>query len=226
MRLFGRVETVPVRGSRRRAKVFVPSLIKHVLISLIIALVPLVTVLSYAHDMETILQEVRGRSFIGFSLFMLVLALVVFWGNRMFARDARRMLAGELTARTGVLWAMGQQADIRWHSGPCRMAVEIQDAAGNPLRNEIYRIPEELYKEYREKRSGSAWLVELAVLPPANGPEFSEERSPLVGGKAFSDPMGFGEMPVSRSEVAEIFYLERQPYGCVSDRGALFSRWW
>ena len=50
------------------------------------------------------------------------------------------MLSGELTARTGVLWAIGQQS----RSGPCRLAIETQDAAGAPLRNEIYRIPETL----------------------------------------------------------------------------------
>lgn len=217
MRLFGHYETVPVRNTRRKVKVYVPSLIKHILISLLIALVPLMIVLSYTHDMGQIIQELTGGFSMGFSVFMLALALVVFYGNRMFARDTRRMLSGELTARTGVLWAIGQQS----RSGPWRLVIETQDAAGTPLRNEIYNIPETLYKEFMEKRSGSAWLVELAVLPPLSGPEFSEPAASGEG--AGPDPMGFGKMPVSRAEVAEIFYLERQPYGCVNDCRSLFS---
>ena len=220
MRLFGHYETVPVRGTHRKAKVYAPSLIKHILISLIIALVPLITVLSYAHDMETIIQEMKSGASIGFSIFMLAMALIVFYANRMFARDTQRMLSGELTARTGVLWAIGQQS----RSGPCRLAIETQDAAGAPLRNELYRIPETLYKGYMEKRAGSAWLVELAVLPPLTGPEFVEQSFlPPVEGAA-PDPMGFGEMPVSRAEVADIFYLARQPYGCDTGCSSLFSR--
>ena len=224
MKLFGHYEMVPVRGTHRKATVYVPSLLKHILVSLAIALVPAALPLSRRPAPEDLREELLDPWFLGFALVMLLAALVVFWGNRLFARDARRMVSGELVARTGVLWVIGQQPS----SSLCRLVIETQDAAGNPLRSEIYNIPEELYKRHMEKRAkngrGYAWLVELAILPPLGAPEFAEPPLPSPK-EAPSDPMGFGEMPLSRAEVADIFYLERQPYGCSPVSSSLFSRW-
>lgn len=229
MKIFGHYETVPVRGTHRKAKIFVLSLFKHILISLTIASVPLAIPLSRRPTLEEIREEFFDPWLLGFTLVTLLAALVVFWGNRLFARDARRMQAGELVARRGVLWVIGQENPKGRHPGPCRLVIETQDAAGTPLRDEIYNISEELYKRHMEKRAArgdrSAWLVELAVLPPSGVQEFSQPSPSSPSAEDPMDSMGFGNMPVSRAVVADIFYLERQPYGCSAVASALFSRW-
>ncbi len=226
MSLLGHYETVPVRGTHRKAKIYISSLLKHILVSLAIAFVPFAILLSTRPTPEEVREAFLDPWFLGFTLVILLIALMVFWTNRRLARDARRMVAGELVARTGVLWTMGQCGGR--HPGPWRLVIETQDAVGNPLRNEIYNISEELYKRHMEKYAEGgrsyAWLVELAVLPPLGVPEFTEPPFPSPR-EAPSDPMGFGEMPVSRAEVADIFYLEQQPYGCSPGSSTLFSHW-
>lgn len=227
MSLLGHYETVPVRGTHRKAKIYISSLLKHILVSLAIAFVPFAILLSTRPTPEEVREAFLDPWFLGFTLVILLIALMVFWTNRRLARDARRMVAGELVARTGVLWAIGQGGSRRY-PGPWRLVIDTQDAAGNPLRNEIYDISEELYRKHMAKRApggrGYAWLVELAVLPvPEGGQEFTQPSLPTAGeADTPLDPMGFGEMPVSRAVVADIFYLEQQPYGCSIDDRALF----
>ena len=227
MRLFGHWETVPVRGTHRKAKIYVSHLLKHILVSLAIILVPAAAVASSRPTPEELRESFRDPFFLVCTVVVLLLSAATFWANRLFARDARRMQAGELVARTGVLWAISQDGVHSRHPGTCRLAIDIQDAVGNPLGDQLYNIPEHLYKRHMEKYAkggrGYAWLVELAVLPPLEGPEFPEPKA-ASGEKAPADPMGFGEMPVSRAEVADIFYLERQPYGCDINDQSLFPR--
>ena len=239
MKLFGHFETVPVRGTERKATVYVSSLLKDILISLTIAAVPFAIFFSGRSAPEKVpeglpdpwflefIEDLHDPWFLGFTLVLFLVSLMVFWGNRLFAKDVRRMVAGELVARTGVLWAIGQGGSRRY-PGPWRLVIDTQDAAGNTLRNEIYDISEELYRKHMAKRApggrGYAWLVELAVLPvPEGGQEFTQPSLPTAGeADTPLDPMGFGEMPVSRAVVADIFYLEQQPYGCSIDDRALF----
>ena len=209
MSLLGHYETVPVRGTHRKAKIYISSLLKHILVSLAIAFVPFAILLSTRPTPEEVREAFLDPWFLGFTLVILLIALMVFWTNRRLARDARRMVAGELVARTGVLWTIGQCGGR--HPGPWRLVIETQDAVGNPLRNEIYNISEELYKRHMEKYAEGgrsyAWLVELAVLPPLGVPEFTEPPFPSPR-EAPSDPMGFGEMPVSRTKLRIRWALE------------------
>lgn len=219
MHLLGHYEDVPVQGTHRKARVYFPTLLKHVLISLAIFFVPFICIFSSASTLAELVELVK-ESFhepiiLVFFAIVLFLSLADFWVNRLTARDARRMRDGQLVARRGVLWAVGQKAGGRY-PGPWRLVIDREGPDGSPLGDELYPLTVEQYNRHMEKYaqggSGYAWLVELAVLPPLDTPEFLD---PAPGGQPSpGDRFGFGQMPVSQGQIAEIFYLQQQPYGC------------
>ena len=98
MHLFGHYEEVPVQGTHRKARVYFPTLLKHVLISLAIFFVPFICIFSSASTLAELVELVK-ESFhepiiLIFFAIVLFLSLADFWVNRLTARDARRMRDG------------------------------------------------------------------------------------------------------------------------------------
>lgn len=132
-------------------------------------------------------------------------------------RRQRRILAGELTARRGVLAKIGYSRYVsrggitRYY----RFLLKVQEPGGKLIR-EVYDMPEALYQEYKAQYAPRACQVELALLAPKG------EKGRLFLGDTLPAGCSNVSSPQLRMRVEHIFYLQALAARCEQEEDSLF----
>lgn len=128
-------------------------------------------------------------------------------------RRQRRILAGELIARRGVLDQIGyfQSFTKGGITRQYRFLLQVQEPGGKRF-GEVYEMPEELYREFEAQCAGHACQVELALLPPRR----PKER------RYFQDAFPKGVSSQLHMRVEHIFYVQTLSARCRAEEDCLF----
>lgn len=227
MSIWGHYEKVSVQGSKRKAKIFIPSLLHSTLPPFVFFALPIVGLLSSSDKGRSLLYSPWSIA-LGLFFFLLFFAvgLLGVWAGVCEQRDAKRMLNGELVLRRGELFILSRAPTTKYRHG-YRFAIRnLQEERVV----EIYEMPEKLYQQFcarcwggkyhvRSLREESrlfyglqprVYQVDLVVLPPEKGPAFrlvelSDQMRKIAGE---GSPANGGKYPVFTGTVADILYGE------------------
>ena len=183
MSIWGHYEKISVQGSKRKAKIFIPSLLNSALPPLIFFAIPIAGTLSSSDKGRSLLASPWSRALGAvFFLFFLAIGLMGVWAGICEQRDVKRMRNGELVLRSGELFILSRAPSTRYRHG-YRFAIRNRQEKGAV---EIYEMPEKLYQQFcarcwggryhaRSLREESrlfygmdprVYRVDLVVLPP------------------------------------------------------------
>ena len=134
-------------------------------------------------------------------------------------RYQRRIQAGELTARRGVLEKIGysQYFSRGGITRYYRFLLKVQEPGGKLIR-EVYDMPEALYQEYKARYAPRACQVELALLAPKG------EKGRLFFGDTLPAGLSDVSTPQLRMRVEHIFYLQVLAVRCELEEDFLFTQ--
>lgn len=227
MSVWGHYEKMSVQGSKRKAKIFIPSLLHSALPPFVFFVMPIAAMLSTSDKGRSLLYSPWSIALgVFFFLFFFAVGLMGVWAGICEQRDARRMRNGELVLRSGELFILSRTSTTRYRHG-YRFAIRNQQGRGEV---EIYEMPEKLYQQFSARCWGGTYharslreesrlfyglqprvyQVDLVVLPPEKGPAFrlvelSDHMRRIAGeGSSKND----GKYPVFTGTVADILYKE------------------
>lgn len=241
MSIWGHYEKMSVQGSKRKAKIFVPSLLDTALPPLVFFAIPIAAMLSGSDEGSPTLYSPWSVALTAFFfLLFFAVGLMGVWAGICERRDVKRMRKGELVLRSGELFILSRAPTTRYRHG-CRFA--IRDRQGSV---EIYEMPEKLYQQFSARCWGGTYharslreesrlfygldprvyQVDLVVLPPEKGPAFRlvelSDAMRRIAGEG--SPENDGKYPVFTGTVADILYKDgRFDTFCVKD-DVLFER--
>ncbi len=134
-------------------------------------------------------------------------------------RYQRRIQAGELTARRGVLEKIGysQYFSRGGITRYYRFLLKVQEPGGKLIR-EVYDMPEALYQEYKARYAPRACQVELALLAPKS------PKGRLFLGDTLPAGLSNVSTPQLRMRVEHIFYLQVLAVRCELEEDFLFTQ--
>lgn len=227
MSIWGHYEKISVQGSKRKAKIFIPSLLNSALPPLIFFAIPIAGTLSSSDKGRSLLASPWSMALGAvFFLFFFAIGLTGVWAGICEQRDVKRMRNGELVLRSGELFILSRAPSTRYRHG-YRFAIRNRQEKGAV---EIYEMPEKLYQQFcarcwggryhaRSLREESrlfygmdprVYQVDLVVLPPEKGSAFrlvelSDAMRRIAGGGL---PANGGKYPVFTGTVADILYGE------------------
>ena len=225
MSIWGHYEKVRVQGSKRKAKIFIPSLLHSALPPLVFFALPIAGVLSGSDEGRSLLASPGSMVLTAvFFLFFFAIGLMGVWAGICEQRDVKRMRSGELVLRSGELFILSRKYTPRYHHD-YRFAIRNRQGRGEV---EIYEMPEKLYQQFcarcwggtyhvRSTREESrlfygldprVYQVDLVVLPPEKGPAFRlvelSDAMRRIAGEG--SPANGGKYPVFTGTVADILY--------------------
>lgn len=223
--LWGRWETVPVQGTERRARIYIPSRLGRWAFRIWLALFPI------------LIFSARMPSWMGP---VLLAVFYVFLVGDFMTREAlpkkeyQRVLAGELVVRKGELRVL---SELRTNiSGSKRFRfLLLRHLKNGALREEIYEFSVDLFGRHpnyikhmdpfhmMRRRGVPAYAVEVVVLPPREGEEFDASSPPRLK-KGFLPGSRWKKTPISRARVIDVLYLEKLEYPCEMAYMDLFYR--
>lgn len=227
MKLLGHYEAVPIRNSNRKVEVYFPHFISKVF--------PLIPI----NGWPFLILWSTGERIADLALWVIIVEtllcaiLDLFYISYRVISDGelKRMRNGELVSKSGELYEIGKWGSPDHGGRPFyRFAIKGSNENGEPF-DEIYEMPPELYDKYLERFShskfqrashGPAYLVEIVYLPPLNTPEFTYLEPSSKLRKPNDSHI---HLPISKSQVVEIFYNRKLSYKCYIGSGALFARW-
>lgn len=229
MKIWGHYESVKIQGSQRTAEVYVPTLLNYGTLPLLFFILPFAIIISGKEDLEAM----KSPFVLLFTLASFGLSFISIYATIKIKRDLKRILNGELIARTGELYIVSSVLyAVRGHL--CRYRFAIRDhSTKNGYPEVIYKMSQSLYEKFCAQggnRSVShAYFVEFAVLPPEGSSEFRlwNASSKLRKGAQSSSRENiehYAKLPISCAEVVEIFYVRELSYICKTDNDLLFSR--
>lgn len=230
MKRLGHYQSVPISNSKRTVKIYVPHFVEKIFPPVIITGLFL---LGFYSTGEKILST-KPTVLFGFFLFPALLDFFYISYRITSDKNTKRMINGELISKTGELYEIS-----KWSTDPkgvrafYRFAIKGYDLTGE-FFDEIYEMPTVLYNKHinrytnahgvrkRNCCSGFAYLVEVVFLPPLKTPEFSYLEPSSKLRKPNHNNIN---LPISKSEVVEIFYKKKLSYDCKIGDDALFARW-
>ena len=230
IKIWGHYETVKIQGTQRTAEVYVPTLLNYGSLPFLFFIIPFAMIIS---SKEGRLEAMTSPLFLLFALANFSLSFLCIYGNIRIKQYLKRILNGELIARTGELYVVSSVVyAVRGNLCHYRFAIRNHKAK-NIYPEVIYEMPQRLYEKFCDQRGSQsvchAYLVEFAVLPPECSSEFRfwNASSKLRKGAQSSSHGNieyYAKLPISCSEVVEIFYIQELSYICKTDNDFLFSR--
>lgn len=225
MSLWGHYEKISVQGSKRKVKIFIPSLLHSALPPLVFFAIPIVAMLSGSDEGRPLRYSPWSIAFIAFFfLLFFAVGLMGVWAGICEQRDAKRMRNGELVLRSGELFMLSRMYSMRYHHD-YRFAIRNQQGRGEV---EIYEMPEKLYQQFSARCWGGTYhvrslreesrlfygldprvyQVDIVVLPPEKGPAFRlvelSDAMRRIAGEGL--PKNDGKYPVFTGTVVDILY--------------------
>lgn len=243
MSIWGHYEKLSVQGTKRKAKIYIPSLLQSALPPFVFFALPIAGTLSGSDKGRSLLASPGSMVLTAvFFLFFFAIGLMGVWAGVCEQRDVKRMRSGELVLRSGELFILSRTPTTRYRHG-YRFAIRNRQGRGEV---EIYEMPEKLYQQFCARCWGGTYHVrstreesrlfyglnprvyqmDLVVLPPEKGPmfrlvELSDAMRRIAGEGA---AVNGGKYPVFTGTVADILYGEgRFDTFCVKD-DILFER--
>lgn len=207
-----RSEMVPIQGSDRKAKVYIPTFWGR----LAWWVMPVdFIVLIFCSSMET-----KWVGLILLVALFISMAGIEVSSKALPAKECQRVLHGELVLRRGELIALNERRVGSVHPIIYYRFLLRHYRKNGSFRDELYNFPNFLYYQhpdynrkdmFRYKRQIPVCLVEVAVLPPQDKEEFYDDDSIL----SYLDTRTLiTKKPISRSRVVDIVYLEKLNYDC------------
>ncbi len=224
LKLFGHWEDIPVQGTSRTYRLYA----RHALDRLLtVGLVLLLWMAMFIHFFcrtpkpGTIGILLRGlgvlylpadiKPLLRWFLFWMAILVPFAAAHILEHRRQKRILRGELTARQGILRKIGYLQDYKYRTVTERRFLLEVSAQGRTAR-EVYKMPEHLFKEFKNERGLRACRVELALLPPQR-PRERKHSSDFPG--TYADQL--------HMRVEHIFYLETLSAHCEPVKDFLFA---
>lgn len=229
MKIWGHYESVKIQGSQRTAEVYVPTMLNYGKLPFLFFIVPF----AILHSSGEGLEEMASPLFLLFTLASFGLSFMSIYAIIKIKRDLKRILNGELIARTGELYIVSSRLyGVRDKACYYRFAIRDRSTK-NGYPEVIYEMPQRLYKKFCAQGGNQtvshAYFVEFAVLPPERSSEFrlwdaSSKLRKRAKSSSREDIEHFAKLPISCAEVVEIFYVRELSYICKTDNDLLFSR--
>ena len=231
MKIWGHYESVKIQGSQRTAEVYVPTFLNYGTLPFLVFITPFAIIISSGDGFEVMKTPIV----LLFTLATSSLSFLFILGTVKATHNLKRILKGELIARTGELYVVSKMSyGIRGRLYCYRFAIR-DHSTKNGYTEVIYEMSQSLYEKFCAQggnRSVShAYFVEFAVLPPEGSSEFRlwNASSKLRKGAQSSSRENiehYAKLPISCAEVVEIFYIRELSYICKTDNDLLFSRVW
>lgn len=225
MSIWGHYEKMSVQGSKRKAKIFVPSLLNSALPPLVFFAIPIAAMLSGSDESSPTLYSPWSVALaVFFFLLFFAVGLMGVWVGICERRDVKRMRNGELVLRSGELFILSRMHSMRYRHD-YRFAIRNRQGSV-----EIYEMPEKLYQQFSARCWGGTYhirslreesrlfygldprvyQVDLVVLPPEKGPAFRlvelSDAMRRIAGEG--SPENGGKYPVFTGAVADILYKD------------------
>lgn len=227
MSIWGHYEKVSVQGSKRKAKIFIPSLLHSALPPFVFFALPIAAMLSSSDKGRSLLYSPWSIALGAFFfLIFFALGLLGAWAGICERRDTRRMLNGELVLRSGELFILSRTHTSKYRRG-YRFAIRNRQERGEV---EIYEMTEKLYQQFCARCLGGTYRVrslreesrifyglqprvyqvDLVILPLEKSPmfrlvELSDQMRRIAGEGSSANG---GKYPVFTGTVADILYGE------------------
>ena len=231
MKIWGHYESVKIQGSQRTAEVYVPTMLNYGTLPLLFFILPFAIIISGKGDLESM----KSPFVLLFTLASFGLSFISIYATIKIKRDLKRILNGELIARTGELYIVSSVLyNVRGHLCRYRFAIRNRNTK-NSYPEVIYEMSQSLYEKFCAQIGSQsvfhAYLVEFAVLPPECSSEFrlwdaSSKLRKRAKSSSHENIEYFAKLPISCAEVVEIFYVRELSYICKTDNDLLFSRVW
>ena len=236
IKIWGHYETVKMQGTQRTTEVFIPSLLNSSCFPLGVFIMPFLIFLSGGEALEEWKSPGHILILLGFFAF----GLLCVYGTYKVRKDYKRIQNGELVARTGELYFVSGMRSRISSGRPDVFRFAVRNYRGSStFPEEIYEMPRKIYEkflaQYQIKEDTiysdlHSYLVEYIVLPPLDVPEFrcwttsSKLRKSIQAISPDEVAEHYGKLPISRSDVIEIFYIKELPNRCEVGYDFLFSR--
>lgn len=215
----------------RTAEVYVPTFLNYGTLPFLVFITPFAIISSSKEGFEAMKTPIV----LLFTLATSSLSFLCILGIIKAKHNLKRILKGELIARTGELYVVSKMSyGIRGKLYCYRFAIR-NHSTKNGYPEIIYEMHQRLYEKFCNQRGNQsvsrAYLVEFAVLPPEFSSEFRfwNASSKLRKGAQSSSRENiehYAKLPISCAEVVEIFYVRELSYICKTDNDLLFSRVW
>jgi len=172
MKIWGHYESVKIQGSQRTAEVYVPTMLNYGTLPLLFFILPFAIIISGKGDLESM----KSPFVLLFTLASFGLSFISIYATIKIKRDLKRILNGELIARTGELYIVSSVLyNVRGHLCRYRFAIRNRNTK-NSYPEVIYEMSQSLYEKFCAQIGSQsvfqAYLVEFAVLPPECSSEF------------------------------------------------------
>lgn len=238
MKIWGHYETVKIQGTQRTTEVFIPSLPNLSCFPLGCFIMPFLMIYSSGEGLEEWKSPSNILIILGFFAFGLLCVSAEFKRRK----DYKRIQNGKLVSRTGELYFVsGMSTSIHSGGKPDKFRFAVRNYRGSStFPEEIYEMPRKLYEKFLEQyqikentkySNLHSYLVEYVVLPPLDVPEFrcwttsSKLQKHTQAFFPYKVAEHYGKLPISRSDVIEIFYIKELSNRCEAGYDFLFSRW-
>ncbi len=229
MKIWGHYESVKIQGSQRTAEVYVPTFLNYGTLPFLVFITPFAIIISSGDGFEVMKTPIV----LLFTLATSSLSFLFILGTVKATHNLRRILKGELIARTGELYVVSKMSyGIRGRLYCYRFAIR-DHSTKNGYPEVIYEMSQSLYEKFCAQGGNRsvfhAYFVEFAVLPPEGSSEFRlwNASSKLRKGAQSSSRENiehYAKLPISCAEVVEIFYIRELSYICKTGNAFLFSR--
>lgn len=236
IKIWGHYETVKIQGTQRTTEVFIPSLLNSSCLPFFVFITPFLIF----HSSEEGLEEWKSPSHILIILGFFILGLMCLSATFKERKNYKRIQNGGLVSRTGELYCVSGFKNTIHSSKPNEFRFAVRNYKGSStFPEEIYEMSRKLYEKFLEQYQIKenticsdlhSYLVEYIVLPPLDVPEFScwtassKLRKSTQAFFLYKVAEHYGKLPISRSDVIEIFYIKELPNRCEAGYDFLFSR--
>lgn len=232
MRIWGHYESVKIQGSDRTAEVYIPTWLNYACLPVLFFALPFAVVFSSKESLES---AINSPLVFLFFLVSFILGLMSLYGIHLRIRDQKRVLNGELVARTGELYIVSR-IHVSKSFFHYRFAIRNYKMKSG-FYEVIYEMPQMLYNKFVDQCSSTgrslsvcpAYQVEFAILPPLDVPEYrcwdaTSKLRKSAQSSVYGNLESYAKLPISCSEVVDIFYIKELPYICKTGNDFLFSR--
>jgi len=128
--IWGYYEKLSVQGTKRKAKIYIPSLLQSALPPFVFFALPIAGTLSGSDKGRSLLVSPWSMALTAvFFLFFFAIGLMGVWAGVCEQRDVKRMRSGELVLRSGELFILSRTSTIRYHHD-YRFAIRNQQGRG------------------------------------------------------------------------------------------------
>ena len=212
-----RSEMVPIQGSDRKAKVYVPTFWGR--LAPWVMLVDFIVLMFCSVEVEVPLWV----DLILIVTFFVSMAGIESSSKALPAKEYQRVLQGELVPRSGELIALNERRVGGIHKTIYYRFLLRHYRKKGGFRDEAYDFPNFLYYQhpdynhrdmfrYKRQVKVPAYLVEVAVLPPQDKEEFHSDN--ILSALDLWTLSQFNKKPISYAKVVDIVYLEKLNYDC------------